>query len=189
MLKKELVQTVLDLAGLEFGHRTAAIAIGQAFNQVVGQLFSQDNGQFQFYCKRVTLPVSNRVAVIDIPIIQCKTNGSGVPRIMPSGADNTCLADDTVFMPMALYALQSSVDANHISTFIFYTVENNQIRFNDSLPKGVTEVLADVVPEFQYYDDNDNVSLPAGVSQIIIDSAVSMLRKDPSGNANIYKKK
>ena len=188
MKKEELVQLVLDGAGRQFGERTAAIHIGNIFNTIAGQLFAQDPNQWQFYTMRVLLTVTNRKATLTIPLIQTPNNAKGVIRVMPSGAESDCMPDDTEFYPMPQYALNSSVDANKMSWAVFYTVNNNTVRFNKSLPEGVTSLYADVVPEFSGYDDDDFISLPFGVAQLIIDGAVASL-KGEEGYSNIYKKK
>ena len=188
MRKNEIVQAVMDAAGMDFGHRTAAIHISTVFNSVVGQLFARDNNQFQFFCKRVKISGSNRTFIIPMSLIQTYANSKGVVRGMTTGAECPCLPDDSEFYPMPPYALKSSVDANNMADFIFYTVTVSVIRFNNSLPKEVTELLFDVVPEFQEYLDEDIISLPMGVAQAIIDGAVSSLRSDPA-HTNIYKPK
>lgn len=186
MKKKELVQRVMDGAGLKFGDRTVAIDIASVFNTVVGQLFLQDPNQFSVYAKRVTLTVVNRVASLDFPIIQTKTNANGVLRIMPTGAEGDCCPDKTVFYPAPSYALNSSVEANRLANWVFYTVTAPTVRFNDSLPKEVTALLADVVLEFQGYGDDDYLPLPQGVAQMIIDQSIIAAQNNPAYK-NIYK--
>lgn len=182
MKKSELIQIIKDQSGIEFYDRTVAIHIGNVFNHISGQLFSQNPTQWMFYTKKYTLDVTNRVAPLTFSIIQNITNGSGVPKITPVG-------DETFDMyPMPLYALNSSVDANNMSPFVFYTVTNNEICFNKSLPTTVTEVIAHCVVEFKEYADDDLISLPSGASQLIIDGAVAAVKGDPSVT-NIYKKK
>ena len=188
MKKKELVQLVMTATDMLFGNRTVAMHLGNAFNSVVGQLFARDLNQYQFYTKRITIDVLNRVTTLTIPLIQTGGNAKGVIRIMPTGSDSACLPDDTEFYPMPAFALRSSTDANSMRMFVFYTVTASTVRFNKSLPKEVTELVADVVPEFHAYLDNDFIQLPQGVAQMIVDAAVSSLKGDPS-HANIYKKK
>jgi hypothetical protein len=182
MVKDQLTQQVMDMAGVEFGQRTVERIIGGVFTTVIGQLFAADPNQYNYYCKRVTLPVVNRVATLTIPLIQTKYNANGVPRIMLTGDETT------EFYPSPAYSTNSSADANNISGMVFYVVTANNIRFNKSLPDTVTEVLADVVPEYQAYDKDDFINLPAGVAQMIIDGAVAAVKGDPS-LTNIYKKK
>jgi len=188
MTKEEIIQRVLDGAGAEFGARTAAMHINDVFNSVAGQLFARDPNQFQFYTKRITLIVSNRVATITIPLIQTSVNSRGVIRIMPTGADSDCLPDHTEFWPMPSYALRSSVDANKLSWAVFYTVTANTVRFNDSLPAKVTRLLADVAPEFQGWGNTDFIPMPAGVGQMIIDGSIAAMKGDPA-YVNIFKRK
>lgn len=183
MTKEQLIQLVKDLAGVEFGDRTVAIHLGNVFGSVVGQLFSQDNNQYRYYTKRIILPVENRIANLTIPLIQTKSNANGVLKVSPSNPD-----DPTEFYPMPPYALNSGADANKLSWAIFYTVTASEVRFNKSLPKGVTSVLADVIPEFQGYNNNDFINLPAGVQQMIIDGAVAAIKGAPAYQ-NIYKGK
>lgn len=188
MIKKELVQLVMDSAGLEFGDRSVQRQIGLAFTTIVGQLFGRDGNQYGFYTKRVPLVVDHRVATLSVPLIQNAFNSKGVVRVMPTGADSTCLPDRTVFYPAPSYALQSGADANKLSGIVFYTVTANVIRFNESLPDAVTALVADVVPEFSAWDDEDFIPMPAGVAQMIIDSAVAAIKGQP-GHINIFKKK
>jgi hypothetical protein len=188
MKKKELVQRVMDDAGLQFGDRTTAMVISSVFNSIVGQLFNKDPNQFMFYTKRITLTVNNRVSTLTVPIIQTRVNGSGIPQIMPTGADNDCCPDGTVFYPMPSYALRSKSDVNNLSNIVFYTVTGSKVRFNNSLPKDVTSLLADVVMEFHGYDDDDFFNLPSGVAQLIIDQSVAAI-KAKQAHVNIYKPK
>ncbi len=187
MKKDVLVQQVKDICGLEFSDRSVALHLSNVFSQVVGQLFNADNNQYNYYTKRVTLPVTNRVAEITIPIIQTRSNAKGIVRILPVSSDAACDPDDTEFYPSPSYSLNSSSDANHINGFVFYVVTGTTVRFNRSLPKDVTQVLADVVVSFDAYEDEEEISLPAGVAQTIIDGAVAAIKGDPS-SSNIYKK-
>ena len=188
MTKKELVQKILDGVGADFGHRTAEQHISSVFNTVIGQLFSTNNNQFRYYTKRITLAVKNRVGTIPIPLIQNSRNGKGVPAIMPTGADDDCCPDGTVFYPMPPFALNSGVDANMMSEFVFYTVTQNEVRFTRSLPKEVKAVLADVVPQFTAYEDDDMINLPSGVEQMIVDQSIAAMKADPA-YVPLYKKK
>ena len=187
MKKKELIQRIKDKAGLTFGDRTVAIELTNVFNSFVGQLFAGNPNQYEYYSIRITLPVSNRTAQLDIPLIQTKLNGNGVPRIQTTGASDTCFPDDMVFYPAPVFGLSSSVDAAKISGYVFYKVTANAIEFSRSLPSGVTEVLATVVPEISYYDDEDFINLPAGAAEQIIDMTVAALSGQPVAG-NIYKK-
>lgn len=184
MRKKEIVQQVLDGAGQVFGYRTAERHIANVFSTYVGQLFATNPNNYEFYCKRITLPVSNREAEVTVPLLQLRTNANGVPRIMPTSECDT----DTEFYPAPAYALRSGADANHISNMVFYVVQGNTIRFNKSLPESVTEVKADVVLEFHGYDDDDFVNLPSGAAQQIIEASVQAMRAEPT-KSNIYKTK
>lgn len=188
MKKKELIQLVIDGAGKRFGKRSAAIHTSNIFNTIAGQLFGRDGNQYNFYTRRVTITVANRVSTLTIPLIQTVLNQKGVIRILPTGADSDCLPEKTVFYPSPSYAIESSVDANKLSWAVFYTVTANTIRFNDSLPKEVTRLLADVVPEFQGYAEDDLIALPAGVAQMIIDAAVASLQ-GKEADVNIYKRR
>lgn len=183
MTKEQIVQLVKDACGLEFSDRTVAMHIGNVFNSIVGQLFASDANQYMFYSKRIIITVDHRTAVVELPLIQNRTNGNGVPRIMPVDPDDT-----TVFYPSPSYSMNSGVDANKLSSFVFYTVTNSVIRFNKSLPETVTSVLADVIPAFEGYEDQDIISLPQGVAQMIVDGAISAVKGTPS-HSNIYKTK
>lgn len=187
MKKKELIQRIKDKAGLTFGDRTVGFELTNVFNTVVGQLFASNPNQYEYYSVKVTLPVSNREARLDIPLIQTKLNGNGVPRIQPTGASCDCFPDDTVFYPAPSFGLNTSVDAAKISGYIFYKVTANTIEFSRSLPSGVTEVTATVVPEISYYDEEDYINLPAGAAEQIIDLTVAAL-SGQQGPGNIYKK-
>jgi len=187
MKKKELTQLIKDQAGLEFGDRTIALHLTNCFNNIAGQLFLRDINQFNFYTKRITIPVTNRVATLTVPIIQTVGNANGVLRIMPTGADNSCLSDDVEFYAIPSFALKSSVDANNLNWFVGYTVTANTIRFTKNLPKAVTSLLADCVLEFSAYEDDDFIQLPQGSAQMIVDATVASLRGEQPGK-NIYKK-
>lgn len=178
----------MDGAGWEFGHRTAAMCISEVFETLVGQLFARNPNQYEFYTKRVTLTVDNRKAILTIPLIQTPNNANGVLRCMPTGADCDCYPDETVFYPAALSAIKSTVDANNLSDFVFYAVTNNMVYFNKSLPKTITALLADVVPRFHGYDDDDFITFPAGIGQAIIDGSIAAMNANPA-YINLYKKK
>lgn len=186
MKKLELTQLIMDSAGLQFGNRTAERHIALAFNSICGQLFAKNPNSWEFYCKRILLPVVNRVSKLTVSIIETRTNANGVVRIMPTGADAACEeADGTEFYACPSFALHSDADANHTG-FVFYTATGNTIRFNKALPSEVTSVLADVVVEYQEYEDSDQISLPTYAADAIVDAAVAAIKGDKSFS-NIYK--
>ena len=187
MKKKELIQRIKDKAGLTFGDRTVAQELSSVFSTVAGQLFATNNNQYEFYSKKVTLPVVNRTVTLDMALIQSKYNGNGVPRIQPTGASCDCFPDDTVFYPTTGYGLNSSVAASKLDSFVFYSVTANTVTFSKTLPIGVTEVIATVVPEISEYDDDDYINLPAGAAQQIIEMTAAALSGQPVAQ-NIYKK-
>ena len=177
MTKEQIIQLLKDTAGLDFGDRTVALHFTSCFSSVVGQLF-RDTNQWSFYTKQITLTVKNRVAKLTVPIMQFAANSKGVVRIYPTGAEDSCLPDDTEFIPMPSYALHSGADANNISSFVFYVVTAIDVRFNKSLPKAVTELYADCVLEFSAYENTDQVPLPSGVAQMIVDATIVSLKGD-----------
>lgn len=178
---------MLEGAGVQFGHRTAALHLNNAFSTIVGQLFSKNPNNWYFFSRKVKLAVNNRVAKLDVPLIQNATNSNGVISVSPTGASCKCFPDDTVFYPIPPYALNSSSDISTQSWFIGYAVTQEEVRFTRSLPSEVTELEADVVPQLQYYSDHDEIALPSSVAQMIIDSAVASMKGGKSGN-DIYKK-
>lgn len=188
MTKRELVQKILDGLGAEFGHRTAERHISSVFNTVIGQLFTTNQNQYRYYTKRITLTVKNRVATVPIALIQNASNGHGIPAIMPTGAEDDCCPDDTEFYPAPSFSLHSGADANLMGWVVFYTVTQDKVRFNKSLPKEVTSLIAEVIPQFTAYEDSDIINLPSGVEQMIVDQSIAAMKADPA-YINIYKKK
>ena len=186
MTKKEIIQQVLDGAGLDFGDRTAARHLTNTFSTYVGQLFARDPNQYRFFTKQIHIDIKNRVARIPIPLIQNVSNGKGVPVISPDGVDCECETDGTEFIPMPSYALNSGADANMMSWVVFYTVTHDTIRFNRSMPKDMTSAIATVCPQFHAWGDNDEIPLPDGIGQMIIDSAIAAIKHDPAYQ-NLYK--
>jgi len=187
MNRAQLISLVKDAVGVQFGDRTIALKIGTVFETLAGQLFNVNPGQWEFYSRDVRLTVDNRVATLDIPLIQTKLNGNGCPRIRPTGASCLCLPDDTVFYPAPPYGLSLDVDAVKVNGFVFYRVTNSRIEFSKSLPLGVTEVIATVIPQLSYYGDDDLISLPTGIAQMIVDQSIAALKGDPAA-MNVFKK-
>jgi len=187
MTKRELIQLIKDGAGVDFGDRTVAKKIGMVFESVASQLFATNNNQWAYYSKTVTLPVVNRVAKLTIPLIQTKNNSNGVPMIQLTGAACSCEPDETVFYSTTSYGMNTSVDAAKVSTFVFYVVTANEIRFARTLPADVTEVSATVIPEFSAYSDDEFINLPSGAAQQIIDLCIAAVQGN-AVNTNIYKK-
>lgn len=181
MTKRELIQQVKDLAGVEFGDRTVIRHLNNAFITIAGQLFRQDPTQYQYYSKPITLDVEDRVALIPIALIQTPSNGKGIPAM-------TDMAGTTDFYPVPYSALNARVDANDMSIAVFYSVTGNVVRFNRSLPMGEIQVKATVIPELQGYEDEEFINLPAGAANMIIDMAVASVKGDPSYQ-NIHKSK
>jgi hypothetical protein len=172
MKKKELIQLIMDAAGVRSVDRTTALHLNNSFNTTVGQLFVRDQGQWAFYRKRITLAVTERVASLEgIPIIQTRTNANGVLSVYPTASD-----DKTVFYPAPYYLMRSSADVTKLSGVVYYSVTPDEVTFSTSLPKEVTELYADIVPELQYYEDDDEIPLPTGIAQVIIDQAVQALK-------------
>lgn len=186
MTKQELLQFFKDQSGLEFGDRSVAQHFTNCFNSLTGQLFSRDPGQYSFYCKRMKLDVVNRVAKITFPLMQNVSNSKGIVRIYPTGAECSCLPDDTEFWPAPNFTHNSSADANNLSWAVFYTVTSREIKFNRALNKDVTELYADCVVEFSAYGNDEYIPLPAGIAQMIVDATISSIKGDPS-HKNIYK--
>lgn len=180
MTRRELVQQVKDLAGVEFGDRSIMRHLNNAFNTVAGQLFRQEPSQFIYYSKQITLDVEDRIANIPVPLIQTPSNGKGIPTMTDS-------AGTTEFYPVPYSALNSHTAANDMATMVFYTVTGNVVRFNKSLPMGEVQVIATVIPEIQGYDDDDFINLPIGASNMIIDMAVASVKGDPAYK-NVHKK-
>lgn len=180
MKKSEITQMVLDGAGKQFGKRTAERHIAHVFNTFVGQLFRTNLNNFEFYVKEVTLTVDCREVTLTTPIIQTANNGNGVLRCY------FACDSDNEFHPVPAFALNSHVDANAIPNMVFYAVTANKLKFGKSFPEGQTEVVAQIVPEFHGYDDDDFINMPTGIAQMIIDGAIASLKGEQAGK-NIYK--
>lgn len=180
MKKAEIVQLVLDGAGMQFGKRTAERHIAHVFNTFVGQLFRTNLNNFEFYSKNVPLTADCRECTLDFPVIQTANNGSGILR-----AYFACDPSNS-FHPAPAYAINSQVDANAMADMVFYSVTGNKIRFGKSFPEGQVEFIAVVVPEFQGYADDDYINLPTGIAQMIIEGSVASLKGEQAGK-NLYK--
>lgn len=185
MKKSQMIQLVKDAVGTSFGDRTVELHLSDMFSTIAGQLFAKDPGQFNYFTKRVTVPVVNRVGTLPVPVIHTPGNAKGVIRVMPSGADSCC-QDNTEFQPIPYFALNSSTDANNQSWFVGYAVSKGTLRFTRSLPSAVTELLADVVAEFSAYDRDEDIQLPSGVEQMIVDSTVQAFKNSPA-YSNVFK--
>ena len=187
MNKAQLIALVKDATGQEFGDRTIALKMGMVFTDYASQLFGTNLNQWEYYSRQVTLNVANRVAALTIPLIQSRLNGNGCPRIVPTGASCECIPDTTVFYPAPTYGLNIEVDATTIEGMVYYTVTNSEIRFSRSLPAGVTEVTATVIPTLEYYGDDETITLPSGIAQMIVDATIAVLKGQPAPG-NIYKR-
>ena len=187
MTKAQLIRLVMEGAGKEFGDRTVALKVGMVFESLAGQLFGSNLNQFEFYSRDIILPVTNRVATLTTALIQTKLNGNGCPRIRPTGASCECMPDSTIFYPVPSFGLSLNVDAVKVPGMIFYRVTNGEIQFSHSLPEGVTEVIATVIPQLSEYADDDLITLPSGIAQLIIDQSIAAVRGDAAA-ANVFKK-
>jgi hypothetical protein len=186
MIKNQLVQLLADSAGEKFAMRKVALHYEQAYNTIVGQLFSGNGNQYSFFTKEYTVPVlwnsGNPYSMLPATVIQCEDNSKGVRRISTTSGD-------TAFYPAPSYFLDSSSDCTMAYGFIAYVVKYDRIKFDKRLPKIVTSVLMELVVPFSAWGDDEDIPIPSGVADNIMALAIQTLGGKIEAHTNAFKSK
>lgn len=162
-MKKEVL---VDLIKQKYPHLTnqeTELWIGRAWNTLLYESFKMDTSSVDFFCKQfydiVVSKDSYDEYYCSLPVrpVQLPDNADGVRRVMgqKNGVDVTFVP-----IPRDSFGVFIELDVNKIDNSVGYSTKYNKIIWERD--PCVDKVKMDIVPMFEDYDDDDEVSAPMG---------------------------
>lgn len=162
-MKKEVL---VDLIKQKYPHLTnqeTELWIGRAWNTLLYESFKMDVSSVDFFCKQFYDIIVTKDAYDEyycsLPVrpVQLPDNADGVRRVMgqKNGVDVTFVP-----IPRDSFGVFVELDVDKIDNAIGYSTKYNKIIWERN--PNVEKVKMDIVPMFEDYDDDDEVSAPMG---------------------------
>ena len=156
----------VDLIKQKYPHLTnqeVELWIGRAWNTLLYESFKMDTSSVDFFCKAfydITVSKdSYDEYYCSLPVrpVQLPDNADGVRRVM--GSKNGV---DVVFVPVPRdsFGVFAELDVNKVDHAIGFSTKFNKIIWESN--PNVDKVKMDIVPMFEDYDDDEEVSAPMG---------------------------
>lgn len=179
MRKEELIASIQKLIlkqsptqdSLKFVHpKVVETEIAKAYRSVAQMFYSNDvnlmNAEFDFYSKKYTKTVkidSDKRFYVDLPakIISLKNN-LGLRYVKPKGGDFSFIRtrenELDVVRKLPVYCCMKDA---------YFYLDGNKVMFDFPIPEHrlIEEVYVKLLPEFEEFEDSDNISIPGGDSE------------------------
>jgi hypothetical protein len=162
-MKKEVL---VDLIKQKYPHLTnqeTELWIGRAWNTLLYESFKMDTSSVDFFCKQFyDIAVAKDTydeyyCLLPVRPVQLPDNADGVRRVMcnKNGVDVTFVP-----VPRDSFGVFAELDIDKIDSSVGYSTKYNKIIWERN--PNVEKVKMDIVPMFEDYDDEDEVSAPMG---------------------------
>ena len=155
--------------------------ITMGFNQLLGQLFRKNLGNFDLYTKRYNgVPVledaNTGIFYCEYPatIVQTIDVAEGVRRI------NTPRGRGIEFAPMSGDSMQvlPELDVNYVTDVVGFRVFTDRVEFI-WLPDDIDTVRMELVVPYSEYDDLEDVKIPGGSDLQLLEIVLNLVLGTP----------